>query len=128
MSCYIVSNAHLSAIVTYACQENLRAGWKNPGYIYQPGQERELLGILDAANVKSFNSRYPGEDVREGESVYEPTAKHRPIEIIKLIDGLAYQCDEWEGFETSDAQKVLTDIRDHAIQQLPGYDAAPWSL
>lgn len=128
MSCYIVSNEHLSAIVTYACRNNLRAGWKNPSYIYQPGQDQELVNILDAANVKSFNSRYPGEDTPEGNSTYEVGALYRPIEIVKLIEGLAYQCDEWEGFDTSDAKKVLDDIQGHAIQHIPGYDAAPWSI
>lgn len=128
MSCFIVSNAHLSAIVGWALRHNLSVGWGNGAYAYMPGLEQEAVNILDAANVKSCNARYK-EDTPEGDSVYEVDAPIlSPIDVIKACDCLAYQCSEWEGFDGSTAQRLLDDIRDGAITRLPGYESARWSI
>lgn len=130
MSCYIVSDKHLSAIIRWACVNNIKAGWiGGPGrYLYQPGQEQEAVDLLHAANVRSVNARYREDTPLDG-AVYDPVAPTlRPIEVIKACDGLAYQCDEWEGFEGSDAQKLIQDIQREALRKLPGYDTAKWSI
>ena len=130
MSCFVVSDNHISAILAWACRGNINAGWgSNPGrYAYMPALEQEAANFLYAANVKSFNARYK-EDVEETGCVYNPHAiKLTPIEVIKACDCLAYQCDEWEGFEGSIAQAILRDIKQQAIPKLPGYDAAKWSV
>lgn len=61
MSCYIVNDNHLSAIIRWACVNNLRAGWQSPTYAYQPGHEQDAVDLLHAANVKSVN-QLPGYD------------------------------------------------------------------
>jgi asparagine synthetase B (glutamine-hydrolysing) len=130
MSCYQVSANHISAIVRFACRENLRAGWLgNPGrYGYTPGQEQEAFELLETANRKSVESRYH-EELDQSVGTYNPDAiTLRPIEVLKAIDGLAYQCDEWDGFEASTANAILKGIREHAIGKLPGYGAAAWSI
>jgi hypothetical protein len=130
MSCFICSSKQISAIVAFACRANLRLGWhSNPGrYAYSPGEEQAAVDILYAANVKSVNARY-GESEPEHGCTYDPSvAIYKPIEIIKLCDSFGYQCDEWEGFEGSAAQKIIRDIQRSAVQALPGYDKAEWSI
>ena len=130
MSCYIVNDKHLSAIIRWACVNNIKAGRiGNPGrYAYQPGQEQEAVNLLHAANVRSVNARYNESTPLDG-AVYDPPAPLlTPIEVIKACDGLAYQCDEWEFFEGSEAQTMIRDIQRHAIRQLPGHEAAKWSI
>lgn len=130
MSCYIVTDKHLSAIIKWACISNLKAGWvTNPGrYLYQPGQEQEAVNLLHAANVRSVNARYKGDTPLDG-AIYNPFAPAlRPVEVLKACDALAYQCDEWEGFEGSDAQALIRGIQKEAVRQLPGYEAADWSI
>lgn len=130
MSCFLVSDNHLGAIIGYACRENLKTGYGgNPGrYAYAPGEEQAACDILYAANAKSVNARYTT-NVDESGCTYHPNAiKLRPIEVIKACDCYAYQCDEWDGFEGSEAQRIVDGIREHAIGKLPGYDAAEWSI
>ena len=130
MSCYIVSHKHISAIIGWACRENISAGWgSNPGrYAYQPGLEQAACNILYEANVKSVNARYNESSPEVGCLFQTGAPKLKPIEVIKAIDALSYQCDEWEGFEDSIAAKILRDIKQGAITQLPGYDEAAWSI
>lgn len=128
MSCYIVPDKHLSAIIRWACVNNIKAAYTRGDYLYRPGLEQEAVNLLHAANVKSVNERY-NETTPEGGAVYDIGAPSlRPIDVIKACDGLAYQCDEWGDFEGSDAQRLIRDIQSAAIRKLPGYDAAPWSI
>ena len=127
MSCYIVPNNHISAILRYACGENLHVSELGLE-VYRPGKEQEAGELLYEANVRSVNARYK-EDNPETGFLYNPNASDlRPIEVIKLCDALAYQCDEWEQFDTSHAAKLIIAIQSRAIHKLPGYDAAPWSI
>jgi hypothetical protein len=130
MSCHIVSNNHISAIIRFACINNLKAGWtSNKGYAYEPGREQEACDLLYDANVRSVNARYK-EDAPTVGCIYNSHARGLlPIEVIKAIQGLEYQCDEWEGFEDSKARYLLCDIAREAVSMLPGYEAArTWSI
>lgn len=128
MSCFIVSDNHLSAIIGYACRANLAAGWVDGRHIYQPGQEQEACDLLYQANVRSFNARYK-EYTDETSCLYNAFApKLLPIEVVKACDCLAYQCDEWTFFEGSPAERLIQDIRNAAIRRIPGYEAAKWSV
>jgi hypothetical protein len=129
MSCFSVSDKHISAILGWACREGINAGWhSNPGrYAYKPGLEQEAFDLLRQANTASVNARYSEE--HEPLGTYTLKAPQlRPIEVIKAIDCLAYQCDEWEGFEDSTANKILQGIKAAAITRLPGYDASKWAI
>jgi hypothetical protein len=72
------------------------------------------------------------------------------VAIVKACDCLDYQASDWTSWEGSDANRHLAAIRraavtlafgsmraaaaaladpgQHAIRELPGYDAAPWCL
>jgi hypothetical protein len=129
MSCFSVSDKHISAIIGWACRENMSAGWgSNPGrYAYSPGIEQEAFDILRQANTKSVNARYK-EDHDPCGTYLTSAPRLSAIEVIKAIDCLAYQCDEWDGFEGSDAQAILRDIKQGAITRLPGYDTSKWAI
>lgn len=117
MSCFIVSDKHLSAIVRWAEQ-----------YTTQPGKQQEAVNLLHAANVRSVNARYREDTPLDG-AVYEPDAPLlSPIEVIKACDCLAYQCDNWEGFKGSEAQALILCIQAQATRELPGYANAKWSI
>ena len=129
MSCYIVTDKHISAIIGYACRENIRLdGRAGEGCIYAPGMEQEASALLHAANVRSVNTRYNKDSPEDGIVFDTAAPKLSAIDVIKACDGLAYQCDEWTSFDGSNADKLLKVIQRHAVRKLPGYDAAPWSI
>ena len=124
MSCYQCTDKHISSIVIYACRAEINV----MRYAYPPGVDQQIFDLLYAANVRSVNARYGEKHPLTG-GVYQPDAPQlRPIELIKAVDGLKYQCDEWDGFEDSGAHKVLIDVQRYAVRSLPGYDAAKWSI
>ena len=129
MSCYIVTDNHINAIIGYANTEKIELdGQAGTGFIYTKGLEAEACNLLLAANVRSVNARYRQAYTEDRLHFVSPTTGLTHIEAIKACDGLAYQCDEWDGFEGSHAQKLLATIQRHATHKLPGYDAAPWSI
>lgn len=129
MSCYVVADNHINAIIRYACLHNIKVWGGNPSrYIYSPGEEQAAAETLYAANRLSVNERYKESEVVDG-FVYNcgaPLLNH--IQVIKAIDGLAYQCDNWTGFETSHARRILDAIKQYAIRALPGYEGAAWAI
>jgi hypothetical protein len=48
--------------------------------------------------------------------------------MIKLCHHYAYQACEHDGWEASDARKLVDAIEAHAVRHLPGYDDAPWGV
>jgi hypothetical protein len=127
MSCYIVGAHHISAIIRWACENNIKTGYRNGRYLYQPGQEQEAVSLLHAANVRSANERYNGSDLEVAE--YSPKAPRlTPVQVIRAIDGLDYQCDNWSDWEGSDAQHLLRSLKDKACMELPGYEQAEWHI
>jgi hypothetical protein len=62
MSCFIVLDKHISAIVRYAKDHKLWVdGHSQDGCIHDANQEDQACNLLYAANVQSLNERY-GED------------------------------------------------------------------
>lgn len=122
MSCFVLSDRHISAIVRYACT----SGIGHPAYT--PGQEIEACRLLYAANVHSVNTRYGLQEVGDDVTYDPPAQLLTPIEALKACYSLDYQCDEWPDFAGSDAQLLLAAIRAHATRHLPGYNDAAWSI
>lgn len=117
-----------------------------------PLLDAQLAAVLADANVRSVAYRYP--DVVAGErpgpvgietdgdyllacidaagrllDAYSPRPRardFRPVEILKAADCYEYQCCEDPGWKDSTARRLIDLLRACAIQDLPGYDAAPW--
>ena len=128
MSCYIVPAKHISAIVRYAADQQLKLSRLGGGFLNEAVQIDVVCALLYMANVKSVNARYL-EIMSEVGIGYDAEAQQlTAIEAIKACQSLAYQCDNWNGFDDSPADRFLKEVQRHAITQLPGYDAAPWSI
>jgi hypothetical protein len=126
MSCYIVSESHLSALVRYACTQNLNV-YNDHGKVYAPGEEQEAVNFLDAANTNAYNERYK-ESEPQGAS-YRPEAPlPSHIEVIKLASCFDYQASDWSQYPGSDAERFIRHIERHAVRQLPGFKEATWEI
>ncbi len=146
MSAYIVSKAHIDAIVTFAVRGTRRVGTvkrlaEDTGHgefvstsVYTPSQIGAALWAENHASV----------DYRYSESTPVPTYAFRPkchghagtkstrllmpLDIIKLCQSLKYQSCEHPGWEASFASDFLKRVIAAAISALPGYDNAFWGI
>ena len=146
MSAYIVSKAHIDAIVTFAVGGTRRVGTvkrmaEDAGhgkYVsssdYTPSQ---IGAALWAENHASVDYRYsettavPAYVFRptcHGSACSKPTRLLTPLDIIKLCQSLKYQSCEHPGWEASFAYDFLNRVISAAIGALPGYDTAFWGI
>ena len=134
MSCFVVSDFHISALVNWGA----RAG-------AIPGISPDTLAHeLASANRSAFSSRYLGrydsELVPFGGLDRSAGADLAPVAIVKACDCLEYQASDWTCWDRSDVAAHLAAIRAAAQAAclggryhakpwpLPGYDAAAWEL
>jgi hypothetical protein len=98
-----------------------------------------FANTLYQENIRSVWARYPDE---KWESLPGPSVKPdsltvtyteakrnwylKPIDILKMCDGLEYQSCETSDWRETLAYNLLTRIRHAAIAELPGYEEAPW--
>ena len=134
MSCFVVSDYHVSALVAWAIRQ---------GVTFDASPDA-VAHMLASANRAAFNERYGGRYQME----FEPFggldrsagAELLPVAIVKACDCLDYQASDWSRWDDSDAFGYMVAIRRAAValadpdgvatsgRALPGYDAAPWSL
>jgi len=85
----------------------------------------QVGAILLAANMESVNYRYDEHDL-------EPIYRYRPdpvtpVAALKAIDCYEYQACEPPSWQHSEARAICQELRQVAIQSLPGYHEAPWA-
>lgn len=122
MSAYIVSDATIDALVTFAIGGTWKA-WD--------GKPQDLGQMLVDENYLSVNYRYRGEEGPAHKYKFHPLTnarKTKAVVILKLCACYEYQACEHPEWEESKARKVIDRIRNKAINELPGYDDAPWGL
>lgn len=134
MSAYVVSDAHINAIVAF-CAGQARGDWPGAGLIMQDlsrflqfNTANELGEALLAANVASVNYRYKEQG---GVPVfqYKPQKVPSAVEVLKLLDCLEYQsCERPDYLDKEGAFWLLQAIRRAAIRVLPGYEEAQRSI
>lgn len=134
MSAFICSPAHISALVRYACRNNLSLGYNIPGtpgrsVFRVAGREQETCDMLARENAASVAYRYPNDTVEAVAVVYDIAARMlSPVEALKAAQCLEYQSCEHPQWEASGARSLMEAIKSHAIRNLPGYDEAPWAI
>jgi len=141
MSAYIVHPFHISTLVHAAIMYNRRNGACRFNGENVTDQNATLVGYaLLAANIKSVQTRYPNDAYDElpgpvptpvlDDYQYRQTPYYNtnPVQILKAISGLEYQCCEYEGFYESPAGQFLDALRRTTITKLSGYDDAEWEL
>ncbi len=119
MSAFIVSHNHINAIVSFARRHQV---------VNIAGNEQAAAELLLSENTRSVNHRYQ-EDAPVGLIVYDCQApKLSPVEAIKACNSLGYQSCESEDWESTQACQLLRSITSAAVMDLPGYEAAAWSI
>lgn len=133
MSCFIVSDFHINALISWAESHQI-------GLEYKPQVAAELLAV---ANRRAYSERYQGESCAPfGGYRREDIGEAVPVEILKACRCLEYQASDWARWDTSEAARVLREIQAAALcwlqetygpiqdggRNLPGYDAAAWEL
>ena len=138
MSCFVVSDHHVSALVAWAVAYGADLDLSPDALAHE----------LASANRAAFNERYAGRYQSEvapfgGFNRSVDLADLAPVAIVKACDCLAYQCSDWTAWDRSDLALDLAEIRSVAVQlargpwspgepddpsELPGYHAAAWEL
>jgi len=143
MSAFVVSDAHLNALIATAIHGPKDAPevkgtwrvWHRSSRAYATLKNANKIGaMLLAENLASYNSRYP-EKKNEAEdadavssfrfSAVEPLTR---IQAFKAVDCLKYQSCQHEKWISSEAEDFLNSLRSALIQSLPGYANADWEI
>jgi hypothetical protein len=122
MSCFVVPDFHIDALVSWAVANHA-------GAFIDGLDPRGLAAELYLANCTAYRERY-GEDPSENYIfTMRPEVHAMPaVQVLKACACLEYQCSDWTDYPGSAAQRAIERIRDHAITYIPGYRAAAWTL
>lgn len=153
MSAWIVSKAHIDALVSAAGQIDYGAHSSGLSW-YHRDQRHEMTytdtetasavgAMLWAENLRSINYRYP-DTVSDETNIPGPsdfaghasidaytfkrTNRLEPVAILKAIACYEYQTCEHPGWKTSESYAFCDALRHKMIGQLARYDEAPWGL
>lgn len=135
MSCFIVPDAHVSAIAAFAIHNEVCLD-DAPGAIAQ-----SFADANRAAYSERYHSPHPDEVAQYRGLDRTADAGLAPVAIVKACDCLDYQCSDWTGWTDSPAARHLRAIRRVAAaladpynsardtcRELSGYEAAAWVL
>lgn len=138
MSSYMVSTPHIDALVTAALTPHGIYGHMR-SYFWQ-GKECEVTedtagrigAALLAENRHSVNYKYNEDELTAAEA-YTFTrlpGTPAPIDVLKAIDGYAYQAGDDEAhWETSEARAFCDALRTVWVHRLPGWDGSrAWAI
>lgn len=155
MSAWIVSKTHIDLLVTAGLEYRGHHDWlswwhEGSGKRYQllHNLRHDVGQMLWAENLASVASRYPDDDdgERPGPIDFRDadvlTYRHEEVpglnHVAQRVHGIAvvakaiscyeYQSCEHDGWKTSQARAFCESLRDACLNQLPGYDKAPWGF
>lgn len=122
MSCFVVPDFHIDALVSWAVANHA-------GAFIDGLDPRGLAAELYLANCTAYRERY-GEDPSENYIfTMRPEVHAMPaVQVLKAVACLDYQCSDWTNYPGSVAERALARIKDHAMAYIPGYRAAAWTL
>jgi hypothetical protein len=135
MSCFVVPDFHVSALVSWAVAQGVTLD----------ASPDAVAHMLASANRRAYSERYAGRYDSEispfGGLDRSAGVDLAPVAIVKACDCLDYQASDWTPWTDSDAFGHMVAIRRAAValvdptgnpsasgRDLPGYDAAAWSL
>lgn len=120
MSCFVCSDRHLQVLVSFLDAKEGLYGTT----------AQEALDNLGRVNLAAINHRYAG-DLEFEPSKYKGSAQwtmFSPVQILKLCDCYEYQADGHPEWDLTAAPHLINRIRSRAIDSLPGYKEAEWSI
>lgn len=129
MSAYVVSDAHIRALITWAAMHRVSYYWQDARREVR-GDAPRTASVLYAENVRSVNARYNDCESAHGfrYSFSAADIRREPVAILKACHGYMYQACEASGWEESEAHAIIRAIEGAAVRSLPGYDAAQWEI
>ncbi len=133
MSAFICSSKHINTIVSYGIQKGASAYVAGAsGKFYWQSFELDpslIVNILTNANTRSVNKLLGKKDsISTAKYAAIATAYLSPVQIIKLCDCFDYQASEIDDYDQSAAAEMIRSVRALAIDSLPGYADAHWSI
>lgn len=144
MSAFVVSHAHIDALLTFADNKRML---NDIGYHIDRNKQftwTDIGRILLAENERSVCHRYP--DTTPGDcpgTIGEEAISYRfktwqpafrmqftqlCVTVIKACDCFDYQACETDDYAESISHRIIEAIRAKAVRCLPGYDNAPWGI
>lgn len=136
---------HSSGLRWYTDDETKPGGYESHELGYCDNERASEVGMmLWAENLASINYRYP--DTEEDHESIPGPADFRPDHVIsyahksvnlagvdpaallKVISCYDYQSCEHPGWRKSEAYAFCQALQAKLIDQLPGYNAAPWGI
>lgn len=125
MSAFLCGQEHINALVNWA---NRRSPYGGMSLVQRLEVTPQELGeLLYNENVRSLQARY-GNDHDSYKYKFRQAYNVTPVQILKACSCYDYQACESEDYETTNAAKVIDQIRQSAIAALPGYDDAQWEI
>jgi hypothetical protein len=122
MSCFVVPDFHIDALVSWAIANHASA-------FIDGLTPRELAAELHRANCAAYRERYGESGGEEYRYTFRPEVHAMPaVQVLKACSCFDYQADDWTDYPGSVAQRAVERIREHAIGFIPGYRAAAWTL
>ena len=127
MSCYLVSDTHLSYLASAAILFQVQP-------VLTPGQPAvmtgdEIVELLEFENLLSVGYRYTGQVAFP--VLMAPTwtfTNVEPVQLLKAIECYEYQACEHPEWDGSKAAALCKALKATAITKLPGYSGAKWGL
>jgi hypothetical protein len=122
---YMVGSNHIGYLVGYLMSQR---GADNVAAAVQIGRTLTTANAA-AATVKSPVGSRIHADFGAGDIWPPDPGLYNPVQIVKSVDCLAYQCAAHPGWTASPASDILQSIRATAIHQLlcqRGYESAIW--
>lgn len=133
MSAFMCSDEHI-AVLAYSATFGTDSIEAHPRF-YKDLKFRKAFNTLRAANMRAMRARYGKErgvispPTFNAATVASVQAHRDPVHVIKLAGCFDYQACEHDGWERSEAYRVLgRAVLRCAHSQLPGYSNAPWAL
>jgi hypothetical protein len=129
MSAYVVSKKHIAVLANFAVAKKVWLGDRSAG----PDAFEYVYKTLADENVRSVCHRYADEKPEAYADFLRPEGRQtlvvsNPVAILKLCQCLDYQSSETHNWQETRACSLLKNIVSAAINALPGYDEAPWSV
>jgi hypothetical protein len=130
MSAFIVNPEHIIELAVFLQKSRRKHREFQPIEITLNHAEL-IANTLNFENYRSVNYRY--DDNEQPEKIiisikdYDNPRVTNPVHILKMADCLAYQSCETDDWYMTSAKEMIDEIRRAAIQELPGYDNAPWA-
>lgn len=135
MSAFLLDYAHINALVTFCTTSRDWKFWAYKEYGGLPDWdfEQQMGQLLIRENVRSLQARYSDYMAVEEGQAYVCDYQFKPkqlsaVELLKACDCYDYQSCETDDYHSTTAAKLVDRIRKSAIGNLPGYEAAPWSI